>query len=87
MSDRKDIAWRIQDACNPSGVTHELLRQMEKFRETEAFTGTTSLREDPALRAIAYKLADLFNVADWNRWSELHDAIAPRVEDKEGDKA
>lgn len=78
MQDRHEIAWAIQNACNPLGVANELLRQMKAFQETAEYKGTNSLRDDPALRAIAYKLADLFSVADWDRWDELQDKIAPR---------
>lgn len=78
MQNRHEIAWAIQNACNPMGVAHELIAQMRAFQSAPEYTGTTSMRDDPALRAIAYKLADLFAVADWDRWSELHNEIAPK---------
>jgi hypothetical protein len=75
---RQETAWMIQDACNPMGVANELLHQMKAFCDTPEYTGTDSIRNDPALRAIAYKLADLFRVSNWDRWDELDAALRPK---------
>lgn len=40
--DRFKIARDIQDACNPAGVAHELLRVIQDAQEDKDYTGTRS---------------------------------------------
>jgi hypothetical protein len=63
MAKRHKEALEVQDACNPGGVAALLSREMSAFMRSSEYTGTDSLRRDPALRLIAYKLADLFDVS------------------------
>jgi DNA-directed RNA polymerase subunit RPC12/RpoP len=69
------LALEIQDAVNPLAVANVLVKEIREFSRRPEFTGTRSVREDPALRAIAHKLADLFGVADFDAW----DGIAKHI--------
>jgi hypothetical protein len=73
---REEIALGIQDACNPTAVANELCEQITRFsKESPHYAGTASICNDAALRAIAYKLADLFHVADFNAWEPIAKAL------------
>jgi hypothetical protein len=74
---RQRIALDIQDACNPVAVCIELAEQITLFSRTAEYHGTQSICEDPALRAITYKVADLFRVSNWNAWDEIAKALEP----------
>lgn len=61
---RYQTALNVQYACNPSGVAHAFINACSEFRDTTEFTGTDSIKIDPALRLIAYQLAYLMGASD-----------------------
>jgi len=83
MAKRHNEALEVQDACNPGGVAALLTREMSAFLRSPEYTGTTSLRNDPALRLIAYKLASLFDVSNMtsNEENSLHDLVHARKDE------
>ena len=80
MAKRHKEALEVLDACNPGGVAGLLAREMSAFMRSPEYTGTTSLRNDPALRLIAYKLASLFDVSNMTSKEEnsLYDLVHAR---------
>jgi hypothetical protein len=80
-------ALEVQDACNPGGVAALLTREMSAFMRSPEYTGTTSLRNDPALRLIACKLASLFDVSDMTSKEEnsLYDIVYARKDEAESE--
>lgn len=58
VKNRFDEALLLQDACNPSGVAHTLIRMFDDIRK-DPEAGTDTLRRDPAVRCTVAKLADL----------------------------
>jgi hypothetical protein len=59
MRNRYKEALDVQDACNPSGVARLFYDLACEFHRSPEYTGTDSVRNDPALRLIAYKLCEL----------------------------
>jgi hypothetical protein len=57
-------AIAIQDACNISGVAHHLVRTIKDVLESPDYTGTRGLANDPAVRMIVHKLADMCQLHD-----------------------
>lgn len=62
MTNRYEEAITCQDAVNPSGVARVFTEQCAAFMRSPDYTGTDSVKRDPALRLIAYKLADLMGL-------------------------
>jgi hypothetical protein len=62
MSNRYQTALDVQDACNPSGVGKLFERETHAFMDSPDYKGTDSVRNDPALRLIAYKLCELMGI-------------------------
>jgi hypothetical protein len=51
-------------ACNPSGIVHALLAAIQEMRDGPDYTGTDSVRQDPALRLIVHQLAYLMGIEE-----------------------
>lgn len=51
-----------QGASNPSGVARALVRAIDEFQSSPQYTGTDSVRSDPAIRLICHQLAFLLGV-------------------------
>ena len=66
----------IQNACNISGVARHLVRTIDDVHTSDHYTGTRSLAEDPAVRMIVHKLADMCNLhlQTFLEYSEMYDA-------------
>lgn len=56
---RFKVAHDIQDACNPSGVAHELVRVIQDAMRDPLCTGTAWVCGDPAVVAVIDKLQSL----------------------------
>jgi hypothetical protein len=67
MARRHDDALYIINpgACNPSGVAHAIIRACQDIR-AQPNTGTTTIREDPAVRLMVYQLAFLCNAGEFD---------------------
>ena len=60
--DRFKIAVDIQNACNPSGVAHELVRVVQDAMHDPACKGTAWVCADPAVVAVIDKLQSLMRL-------------------------
>lgn len=76
MAKRHDDALYIVNpgACNPSGVAHAIIRACQEIRALPN-TGTTTIREDPAIRLMVYQLAFLCNVCEFDSLDAYTNAI------------
>ena len=63
MSHRHSAALAIQEgACNPSGIAHAIINACREIREEPTFAGTTSIKNDPAVRLMVHQLAYICGV-------------------------
>lgn len=82
LSRRFETALDIQNACNPSGVAKTFYDLACEFMRSPEFTGTNAVRNDPALKLIAFKLADLMGVGTLDGteafWKAHDECVAKR---------
>jgi hypothetical protein len=72
--DRFKVARDIQNACNTSGVAHELIRVIENAAQ-DPQCGRGRLTHDPAVVAVTDKLSSLMRLDPL----KAHDACARRA--------
>jgi hypothetical protein len=72
---RWQIALDVQHVSNPAAVANELCQQITLFSRAIDYSGTRSICEDTALRAIVFKLADLFGVSDSLAWDAISKSL------------
>lgn len=69
--DRFQVAHDIQNASNPSGVAHELVRVIVAAMRDPNYSGTQYVRDDPAVRCVVDKLASLTGVQSFDHDAHL----------------
>jgi hypothetical protein len=81
MMNRYKDALDIQNACNISGVARHLVRTIDDVMNSPDYTGTRGLTDDPAVRMIVHKLADMCALHDqpFLYYVEMHDECEERA--------
>lgn len=67
-------------ACNPSGVARSLVQAIDEFTDSPDYTGTDSVRADPAIRLICHQLAFLLGVGEINWDQDTYSRLTKAVE-------
>lgn len=67
------IAIAMVGACNPTGITHSFNEHVKRMRDEEN-ADTNTIRNDPALRLMAYQFAYLMGV-DYLSHKDFHDLL------------
>jgi hypothetical protein len=82
MASRYQDAIDVQNASNPFGVAHLFIELSREFINSPEYRGTGSLRNDPALQLVAYKLFDLMHggIMDLDRYGTAYNACRMAVE-------
>jgi hypothetical protein len=76
-----DEAILVQDACNPSGVAHFLLKCFKHIRDVEKVTDTAAMCQHPLFVLVVNKLESLAGHHSDNAFSGAYDACKYRSAD------
>ena len=81
MSNIYDEAILVQDACNPSGVAHFLLKCFKHIRGVEGVTDTEAMCKHPLFVLVVNKLESLSGYHSDNAFSDAYSACRHRSDD------